>query len=54
LPLFRILGVTPEPKLERIYSFGLEFGIKGDSNRVSGRVKKDKPTVPGEQLIYFV
>lgn len=34
--------------------FGLEFGFKGDTNRVSGRAKKDKPTVPGEQLIYFV
>lgn len=33
---------------------GLEFGFKGDTNRVSGRAKKDKPAVPGEQLIYFV
>jgi hypothetical protein len=52
--LFRILELTPESKLQVDLAFGLEFGFKGDSIRVSGRAKKDKSTVLGEQLISFV
>jgi hypothetical protein len=47
-------ALGPEPKPRHRMAVRVEFGFKEVPNRVSGRARKDKGSVPREQLIYFV
>jgi len=38
-------ALAPEPMIRQTKAFRVKFGIKEDTNRVSGRTKKDKRTV---------
>jgi len=38
-------ALAPEPMIRPTKAFRVKFGIKEDTNRVSGRTKKDKRTV---------
>jgi hypothetical protein len=38
-------ALAPESKIRRTTAFRVEFGLKEDTNRISGRAKKDKRTV---------
>jgi hypothetical protein len=38
-------ALAPEPMIRQTKAFRVEFGFKEDTNRVSGRAKKDKRTV---------
>jgi len=37
-------ALAPESQIRQITAFRAEFGFKEDTNRVSGRAKKDKRT----------